>query len=147
MAWILGIFGVICGLLYAFVFETWTIPGDDAQLAASIEPTISVGDAVLVFRSTSLDVGVLARCPDPDAPGRFVVGRVIGQANDTLDISGGTFLYNGTSVSSPVACDTFHYRHPVSGEDIELHCSYEEFAGITHPAVRTANDPPKHVKV
>jgi len=147
LLWFFGISAALCGILYAFVLDVWTVPGDDAQEAASIEPTLSSGDVVIVWRSTGPDVGPLVRCADPDAPGRFVVGRVVGKAFDVLDIHDGMFLYNGATVSAPTACDKFHLRHPVTQEDAELNCGYEEFAGITHMAVRQAADPPKQVTV
>lgn len=149
LAWIAGILGVVAGLLYAFVFDTWTVPGDDPQLAASIEPSLGAGDTVLVSRGKQPDVGVLVRCVDPDAPGRFVVGRIVGKYGDVIDIQGGTFQINGHSVSSPNACDPpkITVRNPVTNEDQDLHCSYEEYAGVSHPAIRSGNEPGKHVEV
>ena len=143
------VLGIICGLLYAFVFDLWVIPADDDNLAAALEPQLAPGDTVLVSRSTSPDVGQLVRCADPDAPGRFVVARVIGKAGDVLDINGATFQYNGHSVSSPNACDPprVTVRNPITKEDEELPCSNEEFAGITHPALRAGIENRKHVEV
>jgi len=149
LAWTLGIAVVIGGILYATVLDMWTIPTDDAQLAVSIEPSISAGDTILVSRSTSPDVGTLVRCNDPDAPGRFVIARIVGKFDDVLDISGDTYTVNGHNISTPSGCDPSKVtlRSPVSGQDVELSCSMEEFAGITHPAIRQANEPPKHVEV
>lgn len=149
LAWTLGIAAVIGGILYATLFDVWTIPIDDPQLAASIEPSISIGDTVLVSRGTQPDVGTLVRCNDPDAPGRYVVARIVGKYGDVLDLSGGTFQINGHGISAPAACDPpkIVVRSPVTGQEEDLGCSTEEFAGITHPAIRQANEPPKHVEV
>jgi signal peptidase I len=149
LAWTIGIGAVVGAILYALLFDVWTIPTDDPQLAASIEPSISAGDTVLVSRSTSPDVGVLARCVDPDQPGRYVIARIVAKYGDVLDISGGTFQINGHGVSSPNACDppTITVRSPVTGQEEELHCSNEEYAGVNHAAIRSGNESTKHVEV
>ena len=145
VVWVIGIVVVVCGVLYLTAFDVWTVPSDDPQLAVSIEPELSAGDTVLVWRGANPDLGTLARCSDPDQPGKFVIGRVIGQAGDALDIHNGIYLYNGKSISSPMGCDPpkVTLRNPVTQEDEELSCSYEEFAGTTHPAIRMGEETKK----
>lgn len=137
LLWIAAVCGVLVGIVAIF-FQTWTLPGDDPQLAASIEPALSVGDLVLVTRSSGASDGALVRCADPDAPGRFVVGRVIGHTGDDIQFVSGTMLVNGQTPSTSVACDppTVHLRNPATQEDVELGCQLEEFAGTTHPVLR-----------
>jgi signal peptidase I len=147
LLWFFGITSVICTILYAFVFDVWTVPGDDPQMAASIEPTLSPGDTLLVSRSTGPDVGTLVRCADPDAPGRFVIARIVGHSNDTIETHDGMFTYNNKTISAPVGCDKVRVKHPTTGEEQELSCSMEEFGGVTHPTVRVGNDPLKHIDV
>lgn len=147
--WTAVVLGVLGGLVYAFLFDVWVIPADDPVLAAAIEPQLAPGDTVLISRSTSPDVGVLVRCTDPDAPGRFVIARIVGHGGDVLDITGGTFQLNGHGVSAPNACDPprVSVRNPATNEEEELPCSNEEFAGITHPALRAGIETRKHVEV
>jgi signal peptidase I len=147
--WTAVVLGVIGGLMYAFLFDVWVVPVDDPVLTASIEPQLAAGDTVLISRSTSPDVGVLVRCTDPDAPARFVIGRIVGKMGDVLDINGGTFTLNGHNVSAPNACDPARVtvRNPVTQEEEEVPCSNEEFAGITHPALRAGIENRKHVEV
>ena len=77
LLWFCGIAAFIVGLLHLTLFDAWTVPVDDPQLAASIQPSLGVGDVVLIARRSQPDVGELVRCLDPDAPGRFVIGRVV----------------------------------------------------------------------
>jgi signal peptidase I len=149
LAWVLGIAAVVGGILYALLLDVWTVPIDDQQLAASIEPTVGIGDTILLSRSTNPDVGTLVRCTDPDSPGRHVVARIVAKYGDVVDISGGTFQINGHGVSAPAACDppTINVRSPVTGQEEELHCSTEEYAGITHPAIRSGIEAHKTVEV
>lgn len=142
LLWVFGILAVVCAILYFALFDVWTIPLDDPQLAASIEPQLSAGDTVLVWRSTNPDTGTLVRCPDPDQPGRYVVARIVGKGGDVVDVHDGTFSLNNHGVSAPVACDPpiVTVRHPVTHEERNLNCAYEEFAGLTHPALRQGTD-------
>jgi len=138
--WTAIFIGIVIGFALIFV-EPWTVPGDDAQFAVSIEPTISVGDLVLVTRSTGVSDGALVRCTDPDAPGRFVVGRVVGRTSDKVEFSKGTMLINGKLPTSSSACDpsTVRLKNPATGEDEDFGCALEEFAGSTHEVLRSSS--------
>jgi hypothetical protein len=41
VVWVVGTFGVLGLLLYAFAFDVWTVPADDPLLTASIAPTLN----------------------------------------------------------------------------------------------------------
>ena len=142
--WIALVCAVLVGVVMIF-FETWTVPGDDPQFAVSIEPALSVGDFVLVSRSSGgTGDGALVRCTDPDAPTRSVVGRVVGEPGDTVEFTNGLLLVNKKTPSASVACDpaTVHLKNPGTQEDEELACFLEELGGSTHPALRTAKNFP-----
>jgi signal peptidase I len=134
LVWTLIVCGVIAGVVYAF-FDPWIVPGDDPQFAVSVEPTMSVGDVILVSRMASPSDGNLVRCTDPDSPGRYVVGRVIGSGTDTVQFVNGDMSVNGKRPTSSVACDPAHLKNPATQEDMDLSCFMEEFAGGTHPAL------------
>lgn len=138
LIWIAIVCGALTGLVLAF-FEPWTVPGDDAQFAVSLEPSLSPGDFVLVTRASGSSDGALVRCADPDAPGRFVVGRVIGRTGDKVAFNRGSLLVNGKTPSAPAGCDTVHVKNPATQEDEDLSCSLEEFAGDTHPVLRASS--------
>jgi signal peptidase I len=134
----LVVVGVLVGIALIFL-DPWRVPGDDAQFAVSIEPTMSPQDLVLVTRSTGASDGALVRCADPDAPGRFVVGRVVGGTGDKVEFSKGLMLVNGVLPSAPSACDPVRLRNPATGEEVELGCALEELAGSTHAVLRSSS--------
>jgi len=147
LIWITIVCAVLVGIMFLF-FEPWTIPGDDPQLAVSIEPTMSVGDSVLVMRASGASDGALVRCTDPDAPARFVIGRVIGSGGDTIEFQNGLLLVNGKTPSSSVACDqaVVKMRNPANQDEEDLACYMEDFAGSTHPALRSVKSSPRDSK-
>jgi signal peptidase I len=141
LIWAVVIVGVLIGIALIFL-EPWRVPGDDAQFAVSIEPTMSPEDLVLVTRSTGTSDGALVRCIDPDAPGRFVVGRVVGSMGDKVEFSKGLMLVNGKLPSAPSACEpaSVRLRNPATGEDADYGCALEEFAGSTHAVLRSSSN-------
>jgi signal peptidase I len=137
-------------VLYAFVVDVWTIPSDDPMESASIEPTLSAGDVVLVSRHTTVARGDLLRCPDPQAPGRFVVGRAIGVSGEHVEITGEFVTLDGKRLPSPRACDpprvTLH--DPQSDQDIDLQCSVEDFGDRNFGSLRADKaEPPTRATV
>jgi signal peptidase I len=152
VAWMLGLLGAVCGALYAFVFDVWTVPNDDPMEAASIEPTLSAGDVVILSRHTTVRRGNLVRCADPQAaPGRFVVARAIAPGGETVELHGEIVTVDGHRTPSPRACDTptVVVRDPQSEEDVTLRCAVEEY-GDREFWTLTATDhpePPTKVRV
>ena len=143
VAWAAGILGGAALLLYLFVFDVWTIPGDDPMESASIEPALSAGDVVLLSRHTTVTRGNLLRCPDPQAPGRFVIARAIGTVGEHVEISNEVVTLDGKRLPSPRACDTptVVLHDPQSDQDVTLHCSIEDFGERDFWALRA--DPPE----
>ncbi len=135
LKWVVAVLAVVGGIVYA-LFDPWRVPSDDPQFGVSIEPTVSSGDLVLVSRFSGASEGALVRCPDPDAPGRWVVGRVMATGGDTIHIAGGSVQVNGKSPDSPYGCDGITVTNPATEEQVDLACSTEEVGGIAHPAVR-----------
>lgn len=143
VAWILGVVGAVLLLLYVGFFDVWTVPADDPLLAASIEPTLSAGDVIVVTRRTDVSRGNLLRCADPQAPGRFVVARAIARFGDEIEIGGETVAIDKHRNPSPRACDapTEVVHDPQSGEDMTLACSVEEYGEMTYNALRSTDHP------
>src|SRR5215472_15511889 len=104
LAWVGGIVGVILLVLYIFVFDVWTVPSDDPMLSASIEPTLSAGDVVVVSRHTEVARGNLLRCADPQAPGRWIIARAIGRFGDKVGIADEVVSIDDHRTPSPRAC-------------------------------------------
>jgi signal peptidase I len=144
LAWVGAILAIAGLVLYAFVFEVWTVPSDDAIEAASIQPTLSAGDVVLLSRHTSVARGNLLRCPDPQAPGRFVIARAIAVGGETLELRDEVVMIDGRHMPSPRACDTptVLLHDPQTDEDVSLRCSVEELGERDFSTFR-ANDHPE----
>jgi len=149
VAWVVGILGVVATLLYVLVFDVWTVPTDDPMESASIEPTLSAGDVVLVSRHTSVERGNLLRCPDPQAPGRFVIARAISPGGEAVEIRDEVVTIDGKRTPSPRACDTPTevIHDPQTGEDLTLHCSVEEYGERDFWALRAADHPEPPFKI
>jgi len=62
LAWLLGVPAAILLILYVGFFDLWRVPTDDPMLAASVEPTLSAGDLVVVTRRTEVTRGDYAAC-------------------------------------------------------------------------------------
>jgi signal peptidase I len=151
VGWVVGILAVVGVILYAFVFDVWTVPTDDDMEAASIEPTLSAGDVVLLSRHTSIGRGNLLRCPDPQMPGRFVIARAIASPGENIEIRDEVVMIDGKREPSPRACDTptVTLYDPQSKEDVTLHCSVEDYGERDFWTLRSGDhpEPPSKVKV
>jgi signal peptidase I len=149
VAWVTAILGAVTLVLYIFVFDVWTIPIDDAMESASIEPTLSAGDVVLVSRHTTVARGNLLRCPDPQAPGRFIVARAIAMAGEHIEIVGETVTIDTKRMPSPRACDTptVVIHDPRFDQDVSLSCSVEDFGERDFGAMRAGDHPEPPTKV
>jgi signal peptidase I len=144
--WSAGLIGLALYAIHSFVLEAWRVPTDDPMLAASVEPTLSAGDWVLVWRGDSFARGNLLRCPDPQAPGRYVVARAMGAPGDHLEIRGEIVTLDGRRPPNPRACDQPSYTmlDPGRQENVELGCTVEEYGDMDFSALRAADhlDPP-----
>jgi signal peptidase I len=151
LAWLGGLVAVVCGALYLLVFDVWRVPGDDPLLTASIQPTLAPGDVLVVFRHPGIGRGQLLRCDDPQAPGRFVVARAMGEGGDRLAIDGEIVDIDGHHAPSPRACDDpkVTVLNPNTNEDEELNCSIEDYGEMPHPTLRagTRLEPPTRLTV
>jgi signal peptidase I len=129
LMWVFGIVGAVLLFLYVFFFDVWKIPADDPMESASILPNLEAGDVVVLVRRPSVARGNLLRCPDPQAPGRFIIARAMGSFGDTVEIQRDNVLLDGKRKPSPHACDTpVQLVHdPQSGDDLNLHCFAEDF--------------------
>ena len=133
VAWVLGVAIVVGGILRLTLFVSWTIP-DDALLDASMQPTLGSGDTVLVLRRGTPGLGDLVRCRDPEESSRWVVGRIVGEPGDSIELKGRALRVNGTRFDATEACvePTFFVQHPDTGNQTEVQCSRVEMGGGWH---------------
>jgi signal peptidase I len=149
LAWVAGILGALFGILYAFFYDYWRVPDDDPLLTAAIAPTLEPGDLLIVSRRTAIDRGNLLRCPDPQAPGRYVIARAIGHWGDQLDLSNESVSIDRHNMPSPRACEPAEVtvRNPATDQDTVLSCSVEEYGEMTYQALRSRDAPEPFHKV
>jgi signal peptidase I len=150
--WTGAIVGGLVLLGRLLLFETWTIPTDPPTLPASVAPTLAAGDLVIVLTRGKPAFGDLVRCPDPETPGRFVVGRIVGLPGDEVEVIGHTVRVNGRAYDSSDACteNTFKVASPDSGREVEMQCGRVEMGGGWHfrghaKTPRKGNDHKKRV--
>lgn len=143
MGWAAAFTGIALLLLYEFVFDVWRVPSDDPLLSASIQPTLSPGDLVVVTRRTTITRGHLLRCPDPQAAGRFVIARAIGAPGERVAIDRDVVSIDGHHLPSPRACEEPRRTvlDPSTNEEIELSCAVEDTGEITFGALQLPGQP------
>jgi signal peptidase I len=124
LLWMLAIVAAVCGILYLTVFDVYVVPADDAMLVASIAPTLSDGDVLLVLRRTGGERGNLLRCPDPrdGHTGGWVIARAIATGGESLDITNDTPSIDRHTLPSLYGCDPVTVKDPRNGEDVTLTC-------------------------
>lgn len=138
-AWLSAIVSAIALLLYLFVFDTWVVPGDDPIFAVSVAPQLAPNDRILLRRGSVPRVGELARCRQAD--GRWVVGRVFGDAGSTVQIQNESVSVNGQGFGARHGCPPVTLVHPVSAQPIELTCAVEENPAWTYSVLRHRDYP------
>src|SRR5512145_987497 len=88
LLWAALIVAAIAGLARATALRWWHVPEGDPYLDASIAPTLRGGDLVLLWRLSKPKFGDLVVCPEPKAPDRFVIGRIVGESGDQVKVEG-----------------------------------------------------------
>jgi signal peptidase I len=131
--WTVGSLVVVAVLLRLTLFETWTIP-HDPWLSASIRPTLAGGDTVVLLTRGTPSFGDLVRCTDPEDETGFVVGRIMAEEGDHLEVMGRTVRVNRLSYNSVEACKEREvvFDHPETGHATTLDCSRVELGGGWH---------------
>lgn len=140
LLWTALVVGAIVGLARATAIRWVRIPEGDPYLEASIAPSLRGGDLIILWRLTPPKFGDLVMCPEPSAPDRMVVARIIGDEGDKVRIEGQRVLVNGRAAESEHACDPriFRVNHPSTGAEIEQSCDVEAVAGVSHMRGGTA---------
>lgn len=68
-------------------------------------------------------------CPEPKAPERIVLGRVIGTSNDEVGFNQGQLRLNGHGLPTERSCDAFDVNHPKTSDPFHQGCSVEDLEG------------------
>jgi signal peptidase I len=147
VVWLALILGVVAAFLRATCLRTWTMPSDDGLLAVSVMPTLEPGDVLILWRLGTPSFGELVVCPDPEAPGRVVVGRILGEQGDRVVAEQASITVNGKVVGSRRACNPpqLSVFDPKTGEAFDMSCEIEEAGGIEYTRARATHPPAQQV--
>jgi signal peptidase I len=134
LLWTVAILGALILAARLLLFEAWTVPADPPTLPASVAPTLSAGDLVLVLTRGKPGFGDLVRCPDPEDSSKWVVGRITGLPGDEVEVTGHGLRVNGHAYDTSDACTqpTFKVAHPDSGQEMEMQCGRVDMGGGWH---------------
>jgi signal peptidase I len=135
LLWSTIIAAVIVGALRAVAIRWWRLPVNDPWLEASVEPSLRGGDLVVLWRLTPPHYGDLVLCPEPSAPERVVIGRILAEAGDSIVIEGPGVSVNGHILPTERACSSakVSVKHPGNGQPVEQQCEMEKAGGALHP--------------
>jgi len=128
LVWTLLIVGLVIGLLRTIAIRWVRLPRDDIVFTTSTLPTLGPGDLILTYRLGAPVFGDLVLCPEPGYPERFIIGRIIGEAGDEVQIKDGRPIVNDRPFATERNCDplTFTYPHPDRDEEtVTQQCSWE----------------------
>ena len=141
LLWIGGIAAVIAAILRATILDLWIVPpGEgDAPFALSLLPQLRPGDAVLLLTRGKLGRGDLVRCPDPTSEGRWVVGRIMAELNDRVQIDAGGLKINQRRVPTALGCPPVTVNDPTTNLEHKLPCAVEDYEGRRYPRVTGPN--------
>ena len=133
IAYLAIFFGILIGVARATAIRWYKIPTDDPYLQASVAPTLSGGDWILLWRLTKPGFGDLALCAEPKAEYRSVIGRIVGVGHDRVEIRGAELSVNNRRMSNENADEpTFTVTDPVTKQEIEQPMDKEDLVGRLH---------------
>lgn len=138
LIWVALALGLVIGVARAFAIRWWRVPADDPQLEASLAPTLRGGDLVILWRLTEPDIGDLVLCPEPARAdlegGRIVIGRIVAEAGDEVEIKEGRLYLNNKPLLTESGCTegTFRVYNPATDIEIEQTCTMERIGATVH---------------
>jgi signal peptidase I len=134
IAWVILIGGIITFALRITALRWWQVPPNDAELGASVGPTLRAGDWVLLWRLTRPSLGDLVVCPDPDDPTNVVMGRIVAEAGDQVTIHGQKVLVNDKQFDIEYNCTErmFSMMDPETQNEVDIFCDMENVNDVLH---------------
>jgi signal peptidase I len=130
LIWFVVVVGAGVLAVRATLFDTWTVPD---ELGASAEPTLSVGDVILVGKRPGGDFGDLVRCTTAEE-GRPAIGRIAGGGGDQIEIDASSLVVNGKNYRSVSSCPTprVTVESPRLTGPVEINCDVVEMGSGWH---------------
>jgi signal peptidase I len=132
--WTLLLLGVVVGVARATALRWWRVPTADPFFEASVAPTLRGGDLVILWRLTKPSYADLVACPEPGAPERLVVGRIVAEPGDKVTLNDDRVTVNGKASATERGCTEhrFTVRDPNTGTEVTQECSIENLFGNLH---------------
>ncbi len=130
--WTLIIGGALVGLLRLTAIRWWQVPMNDPYLESSLAPSLHAGDWIILWRATAPSEGNLVMCPEPKAPERSVIGRIVAESNDHVQLAGDTVIVNQHSFETDSTCDSFTVKDPGTSQTVSQVCRREIVGTTTH---------------
>lgn len=135
LVWTALLISLVIGLARATVVRWLRISTTDPVFATSLLPTLRAGDLILVQRVTRPVMGDLVLCPEPDYPDRYIIGRIVGEPGDAVELRDGEVFVNGKTFTQERSCDppVIYYPHPANEtEEVKQSCGWEAIANHLH---------------
>ena len=103
--WVALVLGALIGLARLVAIRWWRVPNDDPYLTASLSPSVHAGDLILLWRLTKPGYADLVMCPEPKRPDRVVIGRIVAEANDEIEVHGAELTLNHKHLGTESNCN------------------------------------------
>ncbi len=134
LAWSVVLVGLLIAGLRTTAIRWWQLPQDDAELAASVRPTLDGGDWLLLWRVTRPGRGDLVVCPDPDDPSNVVIGRIAALEGDFVELRGQGVVLNDKAPTLEYNCTErrYSFSDPDTRQSRNGSCNMEELGGKLH---------------
>ncbi|MFI5302304.1 MAG: S26 family signal peptidase [Polyangiales bacterium] len=128
--WIVLTVGPISAAIRYFFLEFYDVPDTAGDMHTwANAPTVEPGDYLATWRGGKPHLGELVLCSDPQAPGKWMMARVIGVAGDLVEQTPVDFRINHFRISyNPCVLPS----KPLPGEDgvpVDPRCQSEEIGG------------------
>lgn len=138
--WITILVAIVVGVARITAIRWWRVPPDDLYLGSSITPTLRSGDLIILWRLSKPIVGDLVLCPEPPSEsdqgetGRIVIGRVVAEGGDSVEVSRGQVIVNDRPLPTEGSCPQreFTTLDPETENEVNQHCSYESIGANRH---------------
>lgn len=135
LVWCAIVVGLVVGIARLTAVRWLRVPTNDPVFSTSLIPSIWPGDLILLWRLTTPAFGELVLCPEPNYPERYVIGRIVGIAGDSVVLENGEPYTNGEEFVEERACtpQMITYPHPDdSAEEVTQQCHWEAMANKLH---------------
>ncbi|HEY6558660.1 MAG TPA: signal peptidase I [Polyangiaceae bacterium] len=132
LLWTAVVLAALIAIARYTALRWWKVPTNDPYLEASLAPTVRGGDWIILWRLSKPEYGDLVLCPEPDAPHRVVIGRIVGNTGDKVKTGDAGVSVNGRLANTERACPEFTTVPPNGGEEVTQTCDEEVLRGNAH---------------